>query len=334
GLNPWASKTFDPKFKNIGPKTYKKVFELMLRLRLNYLWPAMHPCSASFGSVPENAALADQFGIVVGSSHCEPMLYNNVHWNEKTQGRWNYALNRDAIHGIWEATAKARGQYEAVWTLGIRGIHDRPMEKPPDDMPGKIRLMSQIFHDQRELLDESVTQQWGPIAQCFVPYKEVLPIYDAGLKVPDDVTLVWTDDNFGYIRRLSNPVERRRSGGAGVYWHISYYGSPHSYTWINTTAPAFMWEELSKAWDNDARALWVLNVGDIKPMEIGIDYYSRLAWNPERFALGGQREFLEDFAAKNFGAKFARPMSRLLMQFYRLGTFRKPELMDRAWALS
>jgi Glycosyl hydrolase family 115/Gylcosyl hydrolase family 115 C-terminal domain len=334
GLNPWASKTFDPKFGNIGPKTYEKVFELMLRLRLNYLWPAMHACSTEFGSVPENAALAHKFGIVAGSSHCEPMLFNNVHWNERTQGRWNYSLNRDAIYGIWEETAKTRGEYEAVWTLGIRGIHDRAMETPPNDMPGKINLMGEVFHDQRGLLDQYVTKQWGPIAQCFVPYKEVLPIYDAGLKVPDDVTLVWVDDNFGYIRRLSDPAERQRPGGAGVYWHMSYYGSPHSYTWINTTAPALTWEELHKAWQNDARTLWVINVGDIKPGEIGIDYFSRLAWNPDGFSRGGQREFLHDFAARNFGQKFAQPLTDLLMEYYHLGTIRKPELMDRNWALS
>ncbi|HXT10321.1 MAG TPA: glycosyl hydrolase 115 family protein, partial [Candidatus Angelobacter sp.] len=334
GLNRWASKTFDPKFGNIGPKTYEKVFELLLRLRLNYIWPAMHPVSTSFGSVPENAALADKFGIVVGSSHCEPMLYNNVHWNEHKQGRWNYSLNRDAIHGIWEDTAKARGQYEAVWTIGIRGIHDAGMERPPNDMPGKINLMSQVFQDQRALLDQYVTRQFGPVAQCFVPYKEVLPIYDAGLKVPDDVTLVWVDDNFGYIRRLSNPVERVRSGGAGVYWHLSYYGSPHSYTWIDTTAPGLIWEELHKAWENDARNLWVINVGDIKPAEIGIDYFSQLAWNPDGFNLGGQREFLQRFAARTFGKKFAEPIADLLRKYYRLGTVRKPELMERSWALS
>jgi hypothetical protein len=334
GLYPWASKTFDPQLGNIGPRTYEKVFELLLRLRLNYIWPAMHACSTAFGSIPENAALADKFGIVVGSSHCEPMLYNNVSWNEGTQGRWNYALNHDVMYGIWEETANARGRYEAVWTLGIRGIHDRGMQRPPDDMPGKIDLIGEVFRDQRALLNQYVTKQWGPVAQCFVPYKEVLPIYDAGLKVPDDVTLVWVDDNFGYIRRLSDPTERKRSGGAGVYWHTSYYGGPHSYTWINTTAPALMWEELHKAWENDARRLWVINVGDIKPAEIGIDYFSRLAWNPDGFSLGAQRTFLHDFTARHFGQKFAQPLTDLLMEFYRLGTIRKPELMDRAWALS
>lgn len=334
GLNLWAAKTFDPEFKNIGPKTYEKVFELLLRLRLNYLWPAMHACSTAFGDVPENAALADKFGIVVGSSHCEPMLYNNIKWNGLHKGPWNYSVNRDGIHGIWEETAKTRGLYEAVWTLGIRGIHDAGMETPPYDMPGRINLMGEVFRDQRELLSRYVTNEWGPVAQCFVPYKEVLPIYDAGLKVPDDVTLVWVDDNFGYLRRLSNPNERRRSGGAGVYWHMSYYGGPHSYTWINTTAPALMWEELHKAWENDARNLWVVNVGDLKPAEIGIDYFSHLAWQPDGFPLGGQRQFLNDFALEKFGEKLAPRMTDLLMDFYRLGTVRKPELMERKWALS
>jgi len=334
GLNPWAANTFDPQFKNIGPKTYEKVFELMLRLRLNYIWPAMHACSTEFGSVPANVALADKFGIVAGSSHCEPILCNNIHWDEKQKGQWNYSLNRDTIHSYWEENVKARSSEEAVWTLGIRGIHDRGMETPPTAMPDKIKLVTQVIQDQRELLNQYVSKQWGGITQCFVPYKEVLPIYDAGLKVPDDVTLVWVDDNFGYIRRLSTPQERSRAGGAGVYWHLSYYGSPHSYTWINTTAPALMWEELHKAWENDTRALWVINVGDIKPMEIGIDYFSRLAWNPGGFNLGGQREFLSEFAAENFGKISAQQISDFLMEFYRLGTIRKPELMDRQWALS
>ena len=334
GMNPWASKTFDPQFHNIGPKTYAKIFELMLRLRLNCFWPAMHLCSTSFGTVPENARLADAYGMVIGSSHCEPMLYNNISWNEKTRGKWNYEQNRDAIYDTWKKTAQERGQYEAIWTLGIRGIHDRGMETPPDDLAGKMKLVNGIFQDQRGLLNQYVNQQWGPVAQCFIPYKEVLPIYDAGLQVPDDVTLVWVDDNFGYLRRLSNPIERQRSGGAGVYWHLSYYGPPHSYTWINTTAPSLIWEELHKAWENDARRFWIINVGDLKPAEIGIDYFSRLAWNPGGLPLGAQKEFLRDFVTKSFGEEFAGPMTDLLMEYYRLGTIRKPELMERKWALA
>lgn len=333
GLNPWASKTFDPKFGNIGPKTYEKVFELLLRLRLNYLWPAMHACTAEFASQPENVALADKFGIVAGSSHCEPMLCNNVHWNEKTQGKWDYTVNRDAIHSYWAESAKTRENAEAVWTLGIRGIHDAAMEGPRE-IPTRIKIVSQVIADQRALLDQNVTKEWGPVAQCFVPYKEVLPIYDAGLQVPDDVTLVWVDDNFGYIRRLGAPAERKRSGGAGVYWHLSYYGGPHSYTWINTTAPALIWEELHKAWENDARTLWVINVGDIKPGEIGIDFFSRFAWRAEAIGPQCQPDFLGRFSARNFGGDLAPSIAEFLGNYYRLGTIRKPELMERSWAMA
>jgi len=333
GLNPWAAKTFDPQLGNIGPKTYAKVFELMLRLRLNYLWPAMHACSAEFDSQPDNIKLADRFGIVMGASHCEPMLCNNVHWNEAARGKWDYSVNRDTIFSYWENEAKTRGNEEAVWTLGIRGIHDQAMQGPKD-IPTRIDIVSQVLKDQRELLSKHVTKEWGPVAQCFVPYKEVLPIYDAGLKVPDDVTLVWVDDNFGYIRRLSAPSERKRSGGAGVYWHLSYYGSPHSYTWINSTAPGLLWEEFRKAWDNDARTLWIINVGDIKPMEIGIDYFAKLAWSVDTFGPDSQVRDLHEFAAETFGRKFAEPVTGLLNDYYRLGTIRKPELMDRPWALS
>jgi len=332
GLFPWAAHTFDPAFGNIGPKTYAKVFELLLRLRLNYLWPAMHACSAEFASQPENIALADRYAIVAGASHCEPMLCNNVHWNEATQGKWDYRLNREAIHNYWEQSTRARGRSEAVWTLGIRGIHDAGMEGPRDTAT-RLQVLSQVIRDERDLLAKHVSPEWGPVAQCFVPYKEVLPIYDAGLPVPDDVTLVWVDDNFGYIRRLGRPSERQRAGGAGVYWHLSYYGAPHSYTWINTTAPGLMWEELRKAWDNDARTLWIINVGDIKPMEIGIDYFARFAWSPATTAPDSQPTFLREFAARNFGAEVAPATADLLDQFYKLGTFRKPELMTRRWAL-
>ncbi|HVU24684.1 MAG TPA: glycosyl hydrolase 115 family protein, partial [Opitutus sp.] len=334
GMFPWASQTFDPAFGNIGPKTYAKVFELLLRLRLNYLWPAMHACSREFALTPENAALADRFGIVAGSSHCEPMLCNNIHWDEAQQGQWNYHLNRDAIHAYWSESAATRGADEAVWTLGIRGIHDRGMETPPTSVPDRIKVIEQVFADQRALIAQHLSAAWGPVAQCFVPYKEVLPLYDAGLQVPDEVTIVWVDDNFGYIRRLGAPAERTRSGGAGVYWHLSYYGGPHSYTWINTTPPALMWEELHKAWENDARRLWVLNVGDLKPAEIGISYFARLAWNPEGLGADSQPEFLRSFAAEQFGPALAAPVAAMLGEFYRLGTIRKPELMNRGWACS
>jgi hypothetical protein len=333
GIFQWAKNTFEPEYNNIGPKTYEKIFELMLRLRLNYIWPAMHECTKEFGSVPENYKLADQYGIVAGSSHCEPMLCNNANWDQKVRGAWNYSLNRDTIYNYWESSVKERGSFEAVWTIGIRGIHDQGMQKPPVEVPERIKLVSEVFKDQRGMLDSYVTKQWGPVAQCFVPYKEVLPLYNAGLEVPDDVTIVWVDDNFGYIRRLGVPAERKRSGGAGIYWHLSYYGGPHSYLWVNTTAPALMWEELHKAWENDVRSTWVINVGDIKPMELGIGYFAAFAFDPETVGPTSQPEFLQRFTTSHFGEKLSRPLTELLTEYYRLGTIRKPEEMNRQWML-
>jgi hypothetical protein len=333
GIVPWIKTNFNPKQGNFGPKSYEKIFELLLRLRLNYLWPAMHGVSTEFGAIPENAALADRYGIVMGSSHCEPMLYNNVHWNEKSQGNWDYTVNKPAIQGIWAKTVNDRSAYEAVWTMGIRGIHDAGMEGPRDT-PTRMATLSDVFGDQQALLDNKVTRQWGSPARIFIPYKEVLPIYDAGLSVPTDASLVWVDDNFGFIRRLSNPAERRRAGGSGVYWHLSYYGGPHSYTWINTTPPALIWEELHKAWENDARSVWVINVGDIKPMEIGISYFSTLAWAPDANGPDSASQFLRDFADQTFGHERAPDIAAFLSEYYRLGSIRKPELMNRAWALS
>jgi hypothetical protein len=335
GINEWARKNFEKEFgEGVGPRTYEKVFELMLRLRLNYIWPAMHEVSKEFGDTPENVELADKYGIVAGSSHCEPMLYNNVHWNENLRGTWNYSTNWDTIYKVWKNTAINRKDKEAVWTMGIRGIHDRGMESPPNGIADRIDLLQKVFKDQRNILNEYVTKQFGQVAQCFVPYKEVLPVYDAGLKVPEDVTLIWVDDNFGYIRRLSNPEERKRVGGSGLYWHLSYYGGPHSYTWINTTAPSLMWEEFHKAWENEARKMWIINVGDIKPMELGIDYFSRLAWNPENQKANAQPQFLSAFVAEHFSSQSTHAISDLLNEYYRLGTVRKPELMNRDWALS
>lgn len=333
GLHQWAMRTFEPEAKGIGPKTYAKVFELMLRLRLNYIWPAMHECSQEFAANPKNVELADRYGIVAGASHCEPMLFNNAKWDESELGKWDYTQNRDTMLAAWEGYAKARGDKEAVWPLGIRGIHDTGMQGA-QEVSARIEILEKVVEDQRKLIDQYVTRDWGPVAQAFVPYKEVLELYDAGLQVPEDVTLVWVDDNFGYIRRLSTPAERRRSGGAGVYYHLSYYGGPHSYLWLNTTAPALMWEELHKAWENDARTIWLLNVGDIKPMEIGIDYFAKFAWNPEKFGPDSQPRFLHSFAARLFGDELAKPIAELLHEYYRLGTIRKPELMSRpSWAL-
>jgi hypothetical protein len=327
GLEPWAAHTFETTQGNIGPKTYAKVFELILRLRGNFLWPAMHPVSTEFGRIAENIKLADDWGIVMGASHTEAMNRNNVLWPREGTGPWRYDTNRANVLAYWEAWAKLRGPYEAVWTLGIRGVHDSAMLGPPS-IPAKVKIVENAIADQRDLLRKYVNADLTKVPQLFAPYKEVLELYQQGMKVPDDVTLLWTDDNYGYIRQLSTPVEQQRSGAAGIYYHISYLGHPRSYVWLNTTPPGLIWEEMSKAYDYGANRVWVLNVGDIKPGEIGMDFWMRLGWDIHAYDRTNIPQFLVDFARREFGAELGPEIAEVLRRYYRLGFARKPEAMD------
>ena len=335
GFEPWAARTFDPKLGNVGPKTYEKVFDLMLRLKLNYLWPAMHNCSTPFAAIPENSVLANNYAIVMGSSHVEPMLANPVSFlngkNARKNGPWNFVTNSRNILKFWTNSVTTRGKYEAIWTVGMRGPYDSPLEGV-HTLAQERSLVQKIFGIQRALLKRYVTRRWGAVAQCYVPYKEALLVYNSGLKVPPDVTIIWPDNNFGYIRQFSNPEQRKHTGGAGVYYHIEYLGGPHSYCWLNTTPPALMWAELKKAWDNDSKTIWVINVGGIKPRETGMDFAARLAWNPKAFGPDAQERFLREFAAKVCGDQHADAIAAMLQEFYRLGQIRKPESMNRDWA--
>ncbi|MGA2231247.1 MAG: glycosyl hydrolase 115 family protein [Tepidisphaeraceae bacterium] len=327
GLEPWAAKTFEPEVGNIGPKTYTKVFELILRLRGNFLWPAMHPVSTEFGRIPANINLADDWGIVMGASHTEAMNRNNVLWPQEGTGEWRYDTNRTNVLAYWEQWAKLRGPYEAVWTEGIRGVHDSAMNGPKD-MPSRVKIVETAIADQRDLLRKYVNADVTKVPQLFAPYKEVLAIYQAGLKVPDDVTLLWTDDNYGYIRQLSTPAEQQRAGASGIYYHISYLGHPRSYVWLNTTPPALIWEEMTKAYDYGANRVWVLNVGDIKPGEIGMEFWMRLGWSIHAYDRQNIPDFLNDWATRDFGPAEAPAIAKVMATYYRLGFAQKPEAMD------
>lgn len=337
GFEPWAAKTFDPEVGNVGPKTYQKVFELMLRLKLNYLWPAMHTCSTPFAAIPENSVLANRYAIVMGSSHVEPMLANPASFlngkDSKVNGPWNFVTNSKNILKFWRNSVERRGKYEAIWTIGMRGPYDSPL-LGVHGLPQERSLVQKIFAIQRAMLNRFVTRRWGPVAECYVPYKEALLVFNSGLEVPPDVTIIWPENNFGYIRQLSTPQQRTHPGGAGVYYHIEYLGAPHSYCWLNTTPPALIWEELRKAWDNNTRTIWVINVGGIKPREIGMDFAARLAWNPEAFGPDAQPHFLRAFAASACGAECADGIAGLMGEYYQLGQMRKPEFMNRQWAAS
>ncbi|WP_241127685.1 glycosyl hydrolase 115 family protein [Novosphingobium terrae] len=324
GLFPWASRTFDPAYGNIGPKTYRKVFELLLRLRANTLWPAMHKTSQPFNLDPENARLADEYGIVMGSSHAEPMLRNNLgEWKDKPEA-FNYAINPEGVRKYWEERVTSNAKYESLWTLGMRGIHDSSMVGASTDAE-RINLLNMIIADERGLLQKHISPTLQGAHQVFVPYKEVLDIYRAGLKIPDDVTIIWPDDNYGYIRQFANASEQARSGGAGVYYHISYLGTPLAYLWLNSTPPALIKEEMTRAYDHGARKVWIVNVGDIKPGEIGTSLFMDMAWDIDRWRNRSQNDFLTDWAGHTFGEGNAKAVASVLDQYYRLNYETRPE---------
>nr|WP_229510805.1 MULTISPECIES: glycosyl hydrolase 115 family protein [unclassified Massilia] len=265
GLQPWAAKTYDPA-KDIGPRTYARVFELMWRLKANLIWPAMHDSTKAFYSMPGNAQVAEEYAILAGTSHAEPMMRNNVGEWRKSDGAFNFFTNRERMLGYWQERVDQVKGFGNVYTLGLRGVHDSAMEGATS--PEHARdTVEQVVDLQRAMLSRSLGKPATQIPQVFTMYKEVLDYYNQGLKVPDDVTLVWPEDNYGYLNQLGTGKERARSGGNGIYYHISYWGRPHDYLWLGTTHPALMRDQLDRAWTMGARRLWMVNVGDIKPGE-------------------------------------------------------------------
>ena len=350
GLKPWSSKNYEKSLGDIGPKTYARVCELLLRLKANMLAPAMHSCTGAFYSHKESKVVCDSFGIVITTSHCEPLLLNNAaksEWDQKRDGDWNYKTNRETILSKWDNRLAEASQYENIYTVAMRGVHDAglrgnlPMEE-------RVPLIEKVIKEQRELLVKHkaftpLPHREGPvesqIPQIFVPYKETMDIYENGLQVPDDITLVWVDDNYGYMKRVSSPQEQQRSGRSGVYYHLSYLGAPHDYLWLNTTPPVLMYEELKKAYDAGADRYWLLNVGDIKPMELGMQTFFDMAWQFSNFdmenANSHQATFLTSLLAPYLRGKgqaenacdLTSQLQQVLDDYYRLAWSRKPEFM-------
>lgn len=324
GLQPWAAKTFEPESGDIGPKTYAKIFELLLRLKANTLWPAMHEVTRAFNSFRENPKVADDYAIVMGSSHAEPMLRSNTTEWKADKNDFNFVSNPQGVTAYWEERARENGKFENIYTIGMRGIHDSPLIGTKTQAE-RIPLLEKIFGVQRGLMTKYTGKPAETIPQIFCPYKEVLADYRAGLKVPDDVTVVFPDDNFGYIRQFPTAEERKRKGGFGVYYHISYLGRPLSYLWLNTTPPALIWQEMSKAYANGMRDLWIVNVGDIKPGEIGMEFFLQMAYDADRWNLDTQPNYLREWAAREFGTGKAKAIADIMAEYYRLGFERKPE---------
>ncbi|MDC0683023.1 glycosyl hydrolase 115 family protein [Sorangium atrum] len=335
----WSAAKMDAG-KKVGPETYKRVFELLLRLKANFLWPAMHEASDEFNKYPENAQNADRYGIVMGSSHPEMLLRNNVkEWgpwasSHASGGRtpaYDYSVNPQVIHDYWDYRVEKNGKYENAYSIGMRGEHDSGLVAANARTTAeKVTLMQRIFAAQREILAARVDPDPTRVFQVFTPYKEVLTLYNSGLEVPEDATILWAEDNHGYMRQIPNDAERRRSGGAGAYYHLSYYGKPESYLWINTTPPSLVREELRKSFDAGASRLWVINVGDIKPSEIAIEYAMRLAYRIDDLTETNVLDQLAWQVGRDFGAAHGREIAEIVLAYYQINIARRPEFMRKS----
>ncbi len=308
---------------NYNHEFYVKVFELLLRLKANFLWPAMWN-NAFADDDPQNMILADEYGIVMSTSHHEPMMRADKEWNRYGKGPWEYSANPENLYQFWEAGARRNKDYESVYTLGMRGQEDAPMSEGEN-----IGLLEKIVQDQRKIIADVFGQEnITDVPQVWCLYKEVQAYYEKGMRVPDDVILLWTDDNWGNIRRLPLPEERARKGGAGVYYHFDYVGGPRSYRWINTYPLAKIWEQMNLAYQYQANQIWIVNVGDLKPMEYPTEFFLRMAWNPERWGRDNIQEFGRLWAAREFGPQYAEEIEALMTGYTRHNGRRKPELME------
>lgn len=327
-LQPWSWQTFEPsETGRIGAKTYRKIFELLLRLRANAIWPAMHDSTVPFYFVEGAKETADSCGIVIGTSHCEPLLRNNVgEWDTARRGPYNYITNRESVLSYWSERLKETRSYQNLYTIGMRGIHDGSMEGV-ETLDEKTEALQRVIGDQRRLLEKHLGKPADRIPQVFLPYKEVLDILENGLEVPDDVTLMWCDDNYGYLTRLSDSLQQRRSGGAGVYYHLSYWGRPHDYLWLTTTQPGLIYNEMRQAYDHHARRVWIANVHDVKAAAYDLELFLDMAWNIDAIRPDGLTDHLGRWLCTQFGDVAGKQLLPAMQEFYRLCGIRKPEHM-------
>lgn len=329
GLMPWSGKTYEPSdiSGHIGPRTHERIFELLLRLRANSYWPAMHECTLPFFLTEGNREVAAKYGIFIGSSHCEPMVCNAAgEWGRRGKGNYNYVTNSAEVYKFWENRVKEVARQNNIYTLGMRGVHDGSMQGAKTIAEQKA-VLKRVIEEQRGLLEKYVNQDVTQIPQVFIPYKEVLDIYRDGLQVPDDVTLMWCDDNYGYIRHFPTDEERVRKGGNGIYYHVSYWGRPHDYLWLGSTSPALVYHQMKMAYDKGIRKMWILNVGDIKPAEYLIELFMDMAWNIDAVAEEGVGTHQYNFLEREFGSELADSLLPVMEEYYRLAYIRKPEFL-------
>ena len=319
----WAKE----KFGGLNSRFYTRVFELLLRLRANYLWPAMWDNAFSEDD-PDNPRLADEYGIVMGTSHHEPMMRAHKEWTRHRDqfgnGQWNYATNAEALQRFFREGVARSKDYEYLVTIGMRGDGDEAMAST-GSIESDIALLKRIFTDQRRILAEEMKTDPAKIPQLWTLFTEVQKFHEHGLIPPDDVTLLWTDDNAGNLRRLPTAEERKRSGGAGVYYHFDMHGGPFSYQWINTSPFPKIAEQMNLACEYGATRIWIVNVGDLKPLELPIEFFLRLAWNPAAMTKDRVADYTRRWAERDFGPGHAAEIADLVSRYTKYNGWRKPE---------
>lgn len=316
-LSNWSRE----KFGGFNHRFYEKVFELMLRLKANYLWPAMWG-NAFYDDDARNREMADAYGIVIGTSHHEPLMRAHDEWRRHGKGKWNYDSNAVALEQFWK-TGLERATNEKIVTIGMRGDGDEPMTEET-----AIGLLERIVAAQRKLIEQVSGKPANQTPQLWALYKEVQEYYDKGMRVPDDVILLLCDDNWGNLRRLPQPGQSLHKGGYGIYYHFDYVGGPRNYKWLNTNPLPRIWEQMHLAWQHKVDQIWIVNVGDIKPMELPISFFLDFAWNPNRIAHDQIQDYTIRWATQQFGARYAQNIAALLAGYAKINGRRKPELLD------
>jgi len=314
----WAKE----KFGGINHLAYEKMFELILRLKGNYLWPAMWG-NAFNDDDKLDPVLADEYGIVMGTSHHEPMDRAQQEWKRYGTGPWNYETNGAVLRDFWKKGIENMGSKETIVTVGMRGDGDMPMTEGSN-----IALLEKIVDDQRKIITDVTGKDASQTPQMWALYKEVQDYYDKGMRVPDDVTLLLCDDNWGNIRKLPKPGEKPRKGGYGIYYHFDYVGGPRNYKWLNTNPISKTWEQMHLAYEYNARQVWVVNVGDLKPMEFPISFFLDYAWSPDKWPAKRLDEYTRLWATQQFGPKHAAEIADILTLYTKYNGRRKPELLD------
>lgn len=310
------------KFGGVNHLVYEKVFELLLRLKANYLWPAMWG-NAFNDDDTLNPVLADKYGIVMGTSHHEPMLRAQQEWKRYGKGAWNYTTNDSTLKKFWKRGIENMRSHESIVTIGMRGDGDEPMTQGT-----AINLLENIVADQRKIIEEVTKKPAKEQPQVWALYKEVQDYYDKGMRVPDDITLLLCDDNWGNIRKLPKLGDPKRKGGYGIYYHFDYVGGPRNYKWINTNNISRIWEQMHLAYAYGVDQIWVVNVGDLKPMEFPISFFLDYAWDTSKWNEENLMDYYTQWSADQFGEKNALEIGKIIAKYAQLSARRKPELIN------